>query len=288
MFSHYVTGDLVTELLNNPEKLKLGGEKRNIAILFSDIAGFTSFSEKLSATELVNFINAYLNEMTKIVLKNKGTLDKYIGDAVMAFWGAPIELNNNEELACRTAIEMQKKLDELRAIWELPEAKQLQVRIGINCGEVVVGNIGGETRFDYTVMGDNVNLASRLEGANKQYNTFIMVGENVFNAIGDKIIVRELDNIRVKGKLKPTKVFELIGMKDDEFAINRFNRLADYVLGLDYYKSRKFNDALMKFNEVLKNIPDDGPSKVYIERCNYYINYPPADDWDNVFVMKTK
>ncbi|PJA95627.1 MAG: hypothetical protein CO129_10755 [Ignavibacteriales bacterium CG_4_9_14_3_um_filter_34_10] len=288
MFSHYVTGDLVTELLNNPEKLKLGGEKRNIAILFSDIAGFTSFSEKLSATELVNFINAYLNEMTKIVLKNKGTLDKYIGDAVMAFWGAPIELNNNEELACRTAIEMQKKLDELRAIWELPEAKQLQVRIGINCGEVVVGNIGGETRFDYTVMGDNVNLASRLEGANKQYNTFIMVGENVFNAIGDKIIVRELDNIRVKGKLKPTKVFELIGMKNDEFAINKFNRLADYVLGLDYYKSRKFNDALMKFNEVLKNIPDDGPSKVYIERCNYYINYPSADDWDNVFVMKTK
>jgi adenylate cyclase len=288
MFSHYVTGDLVTELLNNPEKLKLGGEKRNLTILFSDIAGFTTFSEKLSATELVNFINHYLNEMTKIVLNNKGTLDKYIGDAVMAFWGAPVEVSNHEELACKTAIEMQKKLTELRNIWEIAEAKQLNVRIGINSGEVVVGNIGGETRFDYTVMGDNVNLASRLEGANKQYETLIMIGENVYNAISDKIIARELDNIRVKGKYKPTKVYELIGMSDDETARDKLKQLSHYQTGIELYKNQKFVEALNEFNEGLKIIPDDGPSKVYIERCNYYIQNPPADDWDKVFVMKTK
>lgn len=288
MFSHYVTGDLVTELLNNPEKLKLGGEKRNLAILFSDIANFTTFSEKLSATELVNFINSYLNEMTKIVLKNRGTLDKYIGDAVMAFWGAPIDFENKEELACRTAIEMQRKLIELRGNWEMPEAKLLKVRIGINSGEVVVGNIGGENRFDYTVMGDNVNLASRLEGANKQYDTLIMIGENLYSSIKEKIIVRELDNIRVKGKLKPTKVYELIGMSDDTEAMKRFNELADYFLGLEFYKNRKFHEAMNEFNKVLQKYPDDGPSKVYLERCNYYISNPPEKDWDIVFDMKTK
>lgn len=288
MFSHYVTGDLVTELLNHPEKLKLGGEKRNLAILFSDIAGFTSFSEKLSASELVNFINVYLNEMTKIVLKNKGTLDKYIGDAIMAFWGAPIAFENNEELACRTAIEMQKKIVELREKWDMPEVKNLKVRIGINSGEVVVGNIGGENRFDYTVMGDNVNLASRLEGANKEYDTLIMISENIYNSIKDKIIVRKLDNIRVKGKLKPTKVYELIGMVEDSEAVKKVEEFSEYFRGLEFYKKRKFHEALNAFQKQIEKYPNDGPSKVYIERCYYYISNPPPENWDVVFDMKTK
>jgi len=288
MFSHYVTGDLVTELLNNPDKLKLGGEKRNLAILFSDIAGFTTFSEKLAPTELVNFINEYLNEMTTIVLQNKGTLDKYIGDAVMAFWGAPIDVEEKELAACKTALQMQRRLNELRNSWKIQEAKDLQVRIGINCGEVVVGNIGGETRFDYTVMGDNVNLASRLEGANKQYGTYIMIGENVFNSISDKILVRELDNIKVKGKLKPTKVFELISLKDDEDGIIKIYKLEKYFRGLAFYKDKKFSEALNSFLEMNKEFPDDSPTLVYIDRCKYYLKNPPDDDWDCVFTMKTK
>ena len=280
MFSHYVTGDLVNELLNNPNKLKLGGEKRNLTILFSDIAGFTTFSEKLSPNELVNFINSYLDEMTKIVLLNKGTLDKYIGDAVMAFWGAPID-------ACRTALQMQARLNELRNNWQLPEAKQLQVRIGINCGEVVVGNIGGETRFDYTVMGDNVNLASRLEGANKQYGTLIIIGENVFKVLENKILVRELDNIRVKGKSKPTKIFELISLAEDEVGVEKLKSLKKYFLGLSFYKAKNFADALKNFEEQYE-YNSDHPSLVYIERCKYYLENPPDENWDCVFTMITK
>lgn len=287
MFSHYVTGDLVNELLNNPEKLKLGGEKKNLTILFSDIASFTTFSEKLSPSELVNFINGYLNEMTKIVLTNKGTLDKYIGDAVMAFWGAPIDVEEKELAACRAALQMQSRLIELRNSWQLPEAKHLNVRIGINCGEVVVGNIGGETRFDYTVMGDNVNLASRLEGANKQYGTNIMIGENVFNAIQRKILVRELDNIRVKGKEKPTKVYELISLAEDENGIKKLDELEKYFSGLSLYKEKQFSEALKMFMAQYE-LNSDSPSIVYIERCKYYIENPPDETWDCVFTMKTK
>ena len=288
MFSTYVSSDLVNELLKDPGRLKLGGEKRNLTILFSDIAGFTSFSEKLAPEKLVEFINDYLTEMTDIVLANGGTLDKYIGDAVMAFWGAPIDNEKHEFLACKTAVEMQKRVHELGSNWQIENENIINVRIGINTGNVVVGNIGGKNRFDYTVMGDSVNLASRLEGANKQYGTNIMINQSTYDKVKDSFIVRELDNIRVKGKLEPTKVYELIGSKDDEIAVKKMADISDYFLGLAEYKSMNFIKAFEYFESSYLKNHDDYVSQVYMDRCKYFIDNPVAGDWDGVFVMKTK
>jgi adenylate cyclase len=288
MFSHYVSGTLVNELVQNPDKLKLGGEKRKLTILFSDIAGFTSISERMGAEELVEFINEYLTEMTKIVINNSGTLDKYIGDAIMAFWGAPLPMEDHALKACKTAVQMQKKLAVLREEWDLSEDQQIKIRIGLNTGEVVVGNIGGQNRFDYTVMGDTVNLASRLEGANKQYGTLNMISEYTYNVVKNDVVARELDNIRVKGKEKPTRVYELIGLQEDGEAAKKLEELKNYFEGLKSYQDANFIEAKKSFIKSAELLPKDGPSKLYLERCQYYIENPPEKDWNRVFIMKSK
>ncbi|MBX3007433.1 MAG: adenylate/guanylate cyclase domain-containing protein [Melioribacteraceae bacterium] len=287
MFSTYVSKDVVNELLNNPDKLKLGGEKKNVTILFSDIAGFTTFSEGKQPEELVLFINEYLNEMTDIVLKNEGTLDKYLGDAIMAFWGAPLEVENHAHKACITALEMQKSTNEISKRWISTGEQPLKIRIGINSGEVIVGNMGGVKRFDYTVMGDNVNLASRLEGANKQYNSKIMIGESTYELIKDKFLARELDLIKVKGKVKPTKVFELIGLKEELNNASVEKLLEDYSRALNMYKQKEFEQAKILFDSVSREFNDD-TSKIYSDRCQSFIITPPDVKWDGVFELKTK
>lgn len=287
MFSQYVSKHVVNELLTNPDKLQLGGERKNVSILFSDIAGFTTFSENKQPEELVRFINEYLNEMTEIILANDGTLDKYLGDAVMAFWGAPIEMEDHAYRACAAAIEMQKKIRELSAKWIQSGQGALQVRIGINSGDVIVGNIGGVKRFDYTVMGDNVNLASRLEGANKEYGTRVMISEETFDLVKNKMLARELDMIRVKGKSKPCKVFELVGMSDDIECQTKLKDLHDYLEGLRFYKERNFSSALIHFKKTFE-ASYDPTSQVYMSRCESCLSNPPAADWDGVFEMKTK
>lgn len=287
MFSQYVNKQVVQELLNNPDKLKLGGEKKNVTILFSDMAGFTTFSENKTPEELVKFINGLLHEMTELIMQNTGTLDKYLGDAVMAFWGAPLELKDHAYRACKTSIEMQKKVEQISREWVEKGEKTLHIRIGLNSGDVIVGNVGGEKHKNYTVMGDSVNLASRLEGANKEYNSEIMISESTYEAAKNFVLVRELDSIRVKGKTKPTKVYELIGMVGDADAETRINSLTDYISALVLYKQRKFNDASTLFEKCfLQN--NDFTSKVYLERCKAYIENPPDENWDGVFVMKTK
>ncbi len=288
MFSQYVSSALVNQLIENPDRLKLGGEKKSLTILFSDIIGFTSFSEKKSPEELVKFMNEYLNAMTEIVLKNNGTLDKYIGDAIMAFWGAPIPLADHAIKACSTAMEMRKALNILREQYSSNPNDQIDIRIGIHTGEVVVGNMGSHKRFDYTVMGDNVNLASRLEGASKQYGTRVIVSEKTYNLIKDKFIVRLLDTVRVKGKSKPTKIFELLGFKDDTEAVEKIGRLKLYLLGLEEYKVKKFNEAYQYFDKSIQKNPDDKPSWTYLERCQFYMETPPDKNWDGVFELKTK
>ncbi|MGD8778260.1 MAG: adenylate/guanylate cyclase domain-containing protein [Ignavibacteria bacterium] len=287
MFGTYVSKELVNQLLADPDKLKLGGEQKNLTIMFSDIAGFTPFSEGKQPEEVVNFVNEFLTEMTEIINNNKGTLDKYLGDAVMAFWGAPIDIRHHHLYACKSAIQMQEKLNELNKRWSKTQKDKLKIRIGINSGEVVVGNIGGENRFDYTVMGDNVNLTSRLEGANKLYNTSIMMSHETYINVKELFHARELDIIRVKGKSEPTKVYELIGDYDDENAKKKMNRLKDYFKGLDLYKQKRFNEAAKYFIESIEKY-DDEPSKVYMKRCGIYIDNPPDKDWDGVFVMTTK
>jgi adenylate cyclase len=287
MFSQYVSKSIVSELLANPDKLKLGGEKKTLTVLFSDIAGFTTFAEKKEPEELVSFINEFLNEMTEIIIKNGGTLDKYLGDAVMAFWGAPVEIEDHAFKACLSALQMQDKLAELRDKWSKAGEPLIHIRIGINTGEVIVGNIGGKKRFDYTVLGDDVNLASRLEGANKEYGSNIMISGSTFEIVKDKFLVRELDIIRVKGKVEPTKVYELISLVDDPKALSAIDKMHEYFQGIELYKHRNFEAAMDYFNRCSEKL-GDYPSKVYMNRCSYYLQNPPHDDWDGVFELKTK
>jgi adenylate cyclase len=287
MFSQYLNPSVVNELIAHPEKLRLGGEKKELTVFFSDIASFTNFSEKLDAVDLVGILNEYLSAMTDIIMKNNGTLDKYVGDAVMAVWGAPMELPNNALHACRAALEMQEKTREIAARWELEGKPKLVVRMGLNTDFMVVGNVGGSARFDYTVIGDAVNLASRMEGANKTYGTRIMISERTLSLVKDTFICRELDYLVVKGKTEPIRVFELIGEHSTVSAemkevVEIFSR------GLTLYHDRQFKKAVIEFTKALKLKPDDGPSTLYLGRSKEYVKKAPPKDWNGVFELKTK
>ncbi|HTY12143.1 MAG TPA: CHASE2 domain-containing protein [Bacteroidota bacterium] len=288
MFSQYLNPHVVNELIAHPEKLKLGGERKELSVLFSDIAGFTTFSEKLPPEELVLVLNEYLSAMTEIVFKNDGTLDKYEGDAVMAFWGAPVELDNNALHACNAAVEMQEKLVEIREKWRAEGKPNVHVRIGLNTGEMVVGNMGGIGKFDYTVIGDSVNLGSRLEGANKQYGTYIMASERTQELVKEYFAFRELDLLVVKGKTLPIKVFELLGRKGNGVPDKKLAAVEKYLAGLALYRNKQFAEAINKFNEALAIDPDDSPSSLYIERSRMYLENPPPEEWNGVFILKTK
>ena len=208
MFSNYVSKSVVDELIKHPEKLELGGEDKQITVLFSDIRGFTTLSEKLTPQELVSHLNEYLSAMTDIIFKYEGTLDKYVGDEIMAFWNAPIEQENHAVRACMTALDMMEKLHALNESW--PEDRRLNIGIGLNSGIMTVGNMGSSNRMDYTLMGDNVNLGARLEGTNKIYGTNIIISEFTYGLVKDFFLCRELDTIRVKGKRKPVRIYEIL------------------------------------------------------------------------------
>jgi adenylate cyclase len=215
-FSKLVAKSVVDELLKDPEKIKLGGEKKLITVLFSDIRGFTSLTEKMQSEALVMHLNEYLEAMTNIVIKYEGTLDKYIGDAIMAFWGAPIPQENHALLACKAAVEMMYVLNGLNEKWRTLKSDSkppLNIGIGLNTGDMHVALMGSSSRMDYTLIGDNVNLGSRIEGINKEYRTNIIISEFTYDYVKDHVIVRELDLVRVKGKQYPVKLYELIDMK---------------------------------------------------------------------------
>ncbi|MBN2306735.1 adenylate/guanylate cyclase domain-containing protein [Candidatus Peregrinibacteria bacterium] len=282
-FGHYVNKDVVRQIKKDPHMLELGGAKREITIFFSDIAGFTTISEKLKPEELVKFLNEYLGEMTTIIITNQGTLDKYEGDAIMAFWNVPIPQHDHPLHACKAALENQKHLAKLREKWAKTGLPEIHIRIGLNTGEAVVGNMGSENRFDYTAMGDNVNLASRLESINKQYGTRILISESTYEAVRDHMICREIDQIRVKGKHEPVKIYELICKKEDQ--TNEINgRLHKYAEALMLYRSKRFADAQTHF-ELLRG---DGPSDLMILRCAEFMKNPPAEDWDGVWNFEVK
>lgn len=288
MFTQYVSSTFVEELVADPEKLKLGGEKKELSVFFSDIAGFSTFSETKTPEDLINFLNEYLSEMTKIVFDNNGTLDKYLGDAVMAFWGAPVPQPKHAYLACKSAILMQKRLKELQVKWKMEGETVIEARMGINTGEMVVGNVGGSQRFDYTVIGDNVNLSSRLEGVNKEYGTYIIISESTYDYVKNDFIHRELDFIIVKGKTKPVKIYELIAFADESLPTEKLEAYKLYDEGLHLYREKQFDKALEKFGKSLELIPADRASTVFVNRCKLLKENPPPDDWDGVFVMKTK
>lgn len=287
-FAHYVPAKVVAEILENPDSLQLGGEERVVSVMFSDVAGFTSISEKLTPAELVHLLNEYLTAMTDIVLENDGIIDKYEGDAIMAEFGMPIDDEKHAFKACKTALEMQTKLAELRLKWKAENKPQLTARVGINTGEVIVGNMGSRDVFDYTVMGDHVNLGSRLEGANKFYGTYIMISEFTYAYVKDDFHTRILDLIRVKGKEQPIQVYELIALKTEKLEANFEEMLDKYAKGIDAYRKRSWDEAIELFDQCLSAKPEDLPSQEYRRRCIEYKFNDPGEKWDGVTVMKEK
>jgi len=286
IFGKYVSPIVIDNLIKNPDLINLGGEKRNITIFFSDIRGFTSISEKLMPEELVHLLNEYLTEMTTIIIKNDGLVDKYMGDAIMAFWGAPLEQPNHAEMACSSSLEMIIKIKELQEKWKKENIPSFDIGIGLNSGDAIVGNMGSSSRFDYTAMGDNVNLASRMEGLNKIYGTNIIITEKTQKIIKEKFETRKLDAVRVKGKKKPILIFELISEKGN-LSNKQLDFIKSYETGLDLYFEKKWKPAIKSFQEAL-NILDDFACNIFIKRCQEFIKNPPSQEWDGVWEMKTK
>lgn len=290
-FAKYVSPAVVEEILKDPSNIELGGKKMELTVMFSDVRGFTTISEKLDPRALSDLLNSYLTPMTDLVFETKGTLDKYMGDAIMAFWGAPIPFDDHAERAAICALRMLKKLKELQADYFAKGLPTIDIGIGLNTGDMSVGNMGSNTVRSYTVMGDSVNLGSRLEGINKEYGTRIIVSEFTQARLVSKFVTREVDWVRVKGKAQPVRIFELIGTKEpgalgapsDMLAV-----LPDFETGFRLYHERNFGEAIQAFSKALNSRPDDECSQLYIERCQEYLKDAPASDWDGVYTMKTK
>ncbi len=283
-FGKYLSPDVVAEISEDPSALELGGEKRPLSLLFSDLSGFTTLSEDMDAQDLIALLNEYLDDMTQVVFDEGGYLDKYIGDAIMAFWNAPKEVPDHPDRAMRTAIIMQRRMNELNLRWgrDKDAHEALKVRIGVHTGEVVVGNVGGKDRFDYSAIGDAVNLAARLEPANKTYDTLNMVSEVTLHSGRDEYRVRELDYIAVKGKDEPVKVYELLEMKGVRLSPDKEEAIVRYEQGMIAYKQHDWAQAKRHFQSALEACPDDGPSRLYVTRCDENIADPPPPDWDFV------
>ena len=297
-FGTYISPELIDEMYESGQEPELGGEEGYHTAFFTDIQSFSAFSEKLSASDLVSLLNDYLTEMTDILMENNGTLDKYIGDAIVAFYGAPLDLKNHELMACRTAIKMQERLTVLREQWQKegdrwPEiVHHMQNRIGINTGKMVTGNMGSESRMNYTMMGDTVNLAARLESSAKQYGVYIQIADSTYEAVKDQIVVRALDFVRVMGKTEPVKVFELISEKGQESEAYK-KILPVFHEGLEYYFKQDWSKAIEAFktaDELEEMFPGrkTNPSRVYIPRCENFKENPPGDDWDGVWTQTSK
>lgn len=288
-FHYYLTASVINEMLKDPTKLKLGGDKKDLSVLFSDIRGFTSISEKLTPEALVQLLNEYLTAMTNVVFHYDGLLDKYMGDAIMAVFGAPLDQPDHPVRACRTALGMMAELKILQEKWRGEGRPVINIGVGVNTGDMVVGNMGSEMRFDYTVMGDAVNLGSRLEGINKEYGTNIVISEYTYETVKDVFVCRELDSVRVKGKNQPVRIYELLGEKDDKDDAEKWgNGVGLFEEGLATYKQGRWDEAIELFRKVLEIRPSDPPSQLYIERCRMLKERPPEGLWDGVYTMTKK
>lgn len=283
VFRFYLSPQVIDRIIKNPSLLQLGGEKREISSFFSDIVGFSAIAEDLSPENLTDLLNSYLSEMTDIILAYQGTLDKYEGDAIIAFWNAPLDQSDHSLRACRAALECQKRLQELRPHFRAKFGHDLSARIGVNSGPAVVGNMGSHSRFDYTAIGDTVNLASRLEGACRQYNVPILIGEKTYTQVKEQIVAREIDIVRTLGKKNPERVFEIIGEKG-EVSPSELESVSNFHLALAAYRKREWERASGLFRKE-KNII---LAQVYIDRCQAFKHSPPPRDWDGVFDLKFK
>ena len=297
-FGQYISPDLIDQMFDEKKEPKLGGDPGYHSIMFSDIVSFSTFSEKLKPESLLNLLNEYLTAMTNILIENKGTLDKYIGDAIVAFYGAPIEIENHEYRACKTATSMNRKLKELRAKWKSEGDKwpkivhEMHHRIGINAGNIVVGNMGSEMKLNYTMTGDQVNLTARLESSCKQLGIVTQVGENIYNKVKDEFIFRDLGRVIVVGRNQSLNVYELIcenGEEDERIS----KLLEEFHKGLKCYYRQEWDKAIDWFNKsnnFEENIEERkiNPSLVFIERSKEFKKNPPPKDWNGDYALGSK
>lgn len=285
-FSRYLSPGVIDIITADPKRLDLGGEEMEATVLFADLAGFTALSEETQPDELIRILNEYFAPMTRIIQDHQGTLDKYIGDCIMALWGAPLPLDDHATLACRAALEMQRQLRLLQVGWRIRGLTHLGARLGIHSGPVVAGNVGSKERFDYTVLGDTVNLASRLEGVNKVYGTRILLSEATCRLLNHAFLVRELDRVQVKGRGEPVTIYELVGLNTPEGDPPAW--LAPFAEGREAYLSRDWTRAAALFQEVLTLKKDDRPSQVFLARCLGYQKFPPPPDWKGTYQLDSK
>jgi len=293
VLGQYLSPSVVAHVTRDLDQLKLGGDQREMTVLFSDLRGFTTFSETLDPETLVHTLNEYLTAMSDVIFKHGGTIDKYMGDAVMAFWGAPQEQPTHAVYAVRAALEMMRELERLNTEWGTAGRVPLAMGIGVNTGTMKVGNMGSTSRFDYTVLGDSVNLGSRLEGLNKEYGTSLIVSAATLTQTGGAFRERFLDLVAVKGKKEPVEVYEILGERAGPAGTGRIDEAGEAMLrayraGVDAYRTRDWLGAAARFQEALRHRPSDGPSAVYLQRCEALMADPPPADWDGVYVMTRK
>ena len=283
-FKKYVPAEVVGRLLHLQQEAVIEGEKRELTIFFSDIQDFTNISERLSPELLVERLGVYFERVTRILIDGSGTVDKFIGDAVMGFWGAPAPLANHAELACRAALQAQAAIQRLNQRWLEEGGTAFHTRMGIHTGEAIVGNIGYEGRMNYTAIGDSVNLASRLEGLNKFYGTRILISETTLRAAGGSLLARMVDLVTVKGKEQAIAIHELLAMRGEASpeaiaAAERFDQ------AFEHYRRQRWEQALA----ILEAFSgEDGPARTLAERCRHYRAFPPEADWDGVFRFHEK
>ncbi len=288
-FGHYLSDTVINQIIDDPDKLSLGGENKYITACFTDVRGFSTISEQLTAPELVTLLNTYLSEMSDIILDLGGTIDKFEGDAIIAFYGAPAELEDHAVRACRAALNMKKAEVELnkRFLAEKRSPGPLLTRIGINTGNMVVGNMGTGRKMDYTIMGNAVNLAARLEGVNKQYGTWILLSEDTQKEADREFVFRKLDRVRVVGINTPVRLFQLV--EEKELIDSRTLEMVDlFHQGIDYFEQQRWKEGIDCFNAVLETTPGDGPATTFLERCEKFRKDPPPEGWDGVFNLTSK
>ncbi|MCF7858380.1 MAG: adenylate/guanylate cyclase domain-containing protein [Candidatus Cloacimonetes bacterium] len=289
IFTRYLHDDVIKQLEEDPKKVYLGGKEIEATVVYTDIYNFTTLSETKTPSELVQDLNEYFKEIIDYIFQFNGLLDKYTGDGIMALFGAPIERSEHALLACRAAYshkELQRKLKDktnLSAVEEL----HLKTRIGINSGPLVAGNIGGEKRMDYTAIGDTVNLAARLEGVNKIYQTNIIISENTYYQVKEEFICRELDSLKVKGKTIPTRIYEIIDKKQEIDNPQKYKWISNYEKALKLYREKDWQQAGEVFQELSEDPYNDSASKVMFTRCLYLLEYPPKE-WDGVIKLDVK
>jgi adenylate cyclase len=286
-FKQYVAEVVVEEMTKDPARLRLGGEEKQLTVLFSDLEGFTTYAERYSANEMTQMLSEYYDRVTEQIFLHRGTLKEYVGDELMAFFGAPIEEPQHALRACQAALAMRQQTQRLADEWAAIGRPRLRARTGINSGPMVVGNLGSRYRFAYGVVGDQVNLGSRLEGLNKEYRTDIIVGENTARLVEGQCLLRELDMVRVKGRQQAVQIYELIAPAGTALSPELQKALALYGEGLELYRHGDWAEAQARFREVLILHPDDGPARTLAQRCLTYEAMPP-ERWDGVFDQLVK